>query len=277
MENGNRVVTTTWLSDLYSTTRIDYSNGSWEWARNYIGRFVTESIREIVGRVIDPGRVDQEQSVPGLTAAQTVQADARSRAEGAGQCGLGGTLVSCLSGAQGLEVQCASWSGPATVCVGLRSQAGPAGAVGPAGSNGSASVAKGAQTATGGASGGGKDRGGVPSLPDCEDHPGYSSFGSAKRGMGPTGEDGYVYDHIVEQSQEGKSGFNREDINNPCNMAPAPSWANQARANYYNSKPDFTQGLRVRDWLAQQEYSFEEQRQFGLDILGRILRGDNLN
>lgn len=160
------------------------------------------------------------------------------------------------------------------VCAALRAKAGPAGAVGPAGANGSMSVVTGPQTATGGASGGGKDRDGVPGLPDCEDHPGYSSFGSAKRGMGPAGEGGYVYDHIVEQSQEGKSGFSREDINNPCNMAPVPSWANQARANYYNSKPRFTEGVRVRDWLAGQP--FETQRQFGLDVLGRIMRGDPL-
>lgn len=42
------------------------------------------------------------------------------------------------------------------------------------------------------------------------------------------------------------------------------------------SKPDFGKGLRVRDWLAEQDYSFEEQRQFGLDILGKIMRGDSL-
>ncbi|MBQ9917875.1 MAG: hypothetical protein IJO71_11845 [Microbacterium sp.] len=31
------------------------------------------------------------------------------------------------------------------------------------------------------------------------------------RRRGLAGEDGHVYDHIVEQSQEGKSGFSRED------------------------------------------------------------------
>jgi len=46
---------------------------------------------------------------------------------------------------------------------------------------------------------------------------GYSSFSAAKRAMGSPGE-GNVFDHVVEQSQIGRSGFAPEEIHNPFNM-----------------------------------------------------------
>ena len=51
-----------------------------------------------------------------------------------------------------------------------------------------------------------------PTIPtstnECEPDAGYRSFKSAKRGLGST-EDGWVYDHIGEQSQmkPGRGGF----------------------------------------------------------------------
>jgi hypothetical protein len=104
-------------------------------------------------------------------------------------------------------------------------------------------------------------------------HTGYSSFGAAKRDLGAAGP-GMVWDHIVEQSQETKSGFSREEINDPCNMAAVPSWANQARANYYNSIRTFSEGDRLRNSPAGQPFEF--QRESGLDILNKILRGESL-
>jgi hypothetical protein len=40
---------------------------------------------------------------------------------------------------------------------------------------------------------------------------------------------------------------------------------------YYNSKPAFTNGLRVRDWLTGQ--SFEYQYKYGLEIIAKAQKG----
>jgi RHS repeat-associated protein len=99
---------------------------------------------------------------------------------------------------------------------------------------------------------------------------GFSSFSAAKSGLGPAGE-ANVYDHIVEQSQMGKSGFSSEQINNAENLNPVPSGLNQIKANYYNSIQPFSNGLRVRNWLAGQ--SFEDQWNFGMSVTEDIWNG----
>jgi hypothetical protein len=43
---------------------------------------------------------------------------------------------------------------------------------------------------------------------------------------------GNVYDHIVEQSQMGRSGFSAEQIHNPENLNPVPFRVNHVKANY---------------------------------------------
>jgi len=110
---------------------------------------------------------------------------------------------------------------------------------------------------------------GAPSVPEDETSPqGFRSFSAAKRAL-PDPGDGNVYDHIVEQSQIGRSGFAPEDIHNIDNLDPVPAWVNQLKANYYSSIRDFTDGVTVRDWLTGQ--SFEAQRNFGLDVTQQIL------
>jgi RHS repeat-associated protein len=99
---------------------------------------------------------------------------------------------------------------------------------------------------------------------------GYSSFSAAKRAMGSPG-DGNVFDHVVEQSQIGRSEFTAEEIHNPFNMNPVSARTNQLKANYYSSKQPFTDGGTVRDWLTGQ--SFQEQYEFGMDILVKIASG----
>ncbi|MBI1378009.1 MAG: hypothetical protein GC157_11100 [Frankiales bacterium] len=99
---------------------------------------------------------------------------------------------------------------------------------------------------------------------------GYSSFSAAKRAMGSPGE-GNVFDHVVEQSQIGRSGFAPEEIHNPFNMNPVSARANQLKANYYSTKQPFTEGGTVRDWLTGQ--SFQDQYQFGMDVLRQIASG----
>jgi hypothetical protein len=99
---------------------------------------------------------------------------------------------------------------------------------------------------------------------------GYSSFSAAKSGLGSPGS-GNVYDHLVEQSQVGKSGFSLRQVNNPENLNPVPSELNQIKANYYNSIQPFSNGLRVRNWLAGQ--TFEDQWNFGMSVTEDIWNG----
>jgi hypothetical protein len=100
--------------------------------------------------------------------------------------------------------------------------------------------------------------------------PGYKTFGAAKRALGSPGKNN-VFDHVVEQSQIGRSGFAPEDIHNPFNLDPVPGTINQQKANYYSSIRPFTGGKTVREWLAGQ--SFADQYNFGMDVLGRLTNG----
>jgi hypothetical protein len=80
-----------------------------------------------------------------------------------------------------------------------------------------------------------------------------------------------VFDHIVEQSHIGRSGFLSQQIHNPANLNPVPRWVNQVKANYYSSVRLFTEGRTVRDWLSRQ--SFEAQYRFGIKATEDIIAG----
>lgn len=99
---------------------------------------------------------------------------------------------------------------------------------------------------------------------------GFDTFEHLKKYLGDPGE-GNAWHHIVEQSQIDKAGFSPEDVNNVNNIISIPHGAGSIHAaisGYYTSKPAFTDGLSVRDWLAQNK-TFEEQFEFGLDVLRR--------
>jgi hypothetical protein len=100
---------------------------------------------------------------------------------------------------------------------------------------------------------------------------GFSSFSAAKTALGSPGE-GNVYDHVVEQSQIGRSGFSPEQIHNPDNLNPVSAEVNQLKANYYSTKQPFTNGGTVRDWLTGQP--FEDQFGFGQEVTEQIQNGD---
>jgi hypothetical protein len=110
----------------------------------------------------------------------------------------------------------------------------------------------------------------VGSAVDAANPAGFRSFRAAKTGMGSPGP-GSVFDHVVEQSQIGRSGFSPEEIHNPFNMNPVSAETNQLKANHYSSKQFFTSGGTVRDWLTGQ--SFADQYEFGMDVLMRIEQG----
>jgi RHS repeat-associated protein len=99
---------------------------------------------------------------------------------------------------------------------------------------------------------------------------GYRSFSAAKRALGSPGE-GNVFDHVVEQSQIGRSGFSPEEIHHPFNMNPVSAETNQLKADYYSRKLDFTNGGTVRDWLSGKSFQF--QYDFGMKTLADIEAG----
>jgi len=99
---------------------------------------------------------------------------------------------------------------------------------------------------------------------------GSGAFQAAKADLGSPGP-GNVFDHVVEQSQIGRSGFAPEDIHNPFNLDPVDAAINQAKANYYSSKTLFSGGGTVRDWLTGQ--SFADQYNFGMRINGLLQAG----
>jgi hypothetical protein len=80
-----------------------------------------------------------------------------------------------------------------------------------------------------------------------------------------------VFDHVVEQSQIGRSGFSPENVHNPFNLDPVDAQINQLKANYYSSKTIFSGGGTVRDWLTGQ--SFADQYDFGMRINGLLQAG----
>jgi hypothetical protein len=98
----------------------------------------------------------------------------------------------------------------------------------------------------------------------------YSSFSSAKRGLGSPGN-GNVYDHVVEQSQIKRSGFSPEQIHSSANLNPVSAQVNQLKANWYSRSVDGAGSGTIRDWLSGQ--SFEFQFEYGMKVTKLILEG----
>lgn len=96
---------------------------------------------------------------------------------------------------------------------------------------------------------------------------GFDTFDHLKKYLGDPGT-GNAWHHIVEQSQIDKSGFSSEIVNNIISIPHGAGSIHAAISGYYTSKPAFTDGLSVRDWLAQNK-TFEEQFEFGLYVLRR--------
>ena len=84
--------------------------------------------------------------------------------------------------------------------------------------------------------------------------------------MGDPGS-GNQWHHIVEQSQVGRrANLNAEQVNNVNNIIAVPSGSGSIHSKisgYYSSKPAFTNGLTVRDWLSTKSYDY--QFEFGLN------------
>lgn len=99
-------------------------------------------------------------------------------------------------------------------------------------------------------------------------HGGLGSGGSQSTGV-TSGK--IEIHHIVEQCQAQKSGFSQDQIQANSNKIPMDYSDHRKISGYYSSKKPFSEGLRVRDWLAGQ--SFAEQMAFGWKILEELFGG----
>ncbi|WP_215831496.1 hemagglutinin repeat-containing protein [Pelorhabdus rhamnosifermentans] len=98
---------------------------------------------------------------------------------------------------------------------------------------------------------------------------GFKTFKEFKAFLGSPGA-GNQWHHIVEQAQQNanRAGFDPEEINTVENIIALQSGkdsVHSAISGFYSSKPYWTGGLTVRDWLATK--SFEEQFDYGMNIL----------
>lgn len=98
---------------------------------------------------------------------------------------------------------------------------------------------------------------------------GYSSFNAFKKAQGTAGP-GMAWHHIVEQNPSNIATFGTERIHNTKNLIKLPQGKGSIHmkvSGYYSSKPYFTNGLTVREWLSTQSYT--EQYKFGIETLKR--------
>ncbi|WP_211210121.1 hypothetical protein, partial [Propionispira raffinosivorans] len=98
---------------------------------------------------------------------------------------------------------------------------------------------------------------------------GYKTFKGLKAYLGSPGA-GNQWHHIVEQAQinANRAGFLPEEVNTVENIIALQSGkasAHSGISGLYSSKPYWTRGLTIRDWLATK--SFEEQFDFGMNAL----------
>ena len=96
---------------------------------------------------------------------------------------------------------------------------------------------------------------------------GYDSFVAFKKDN-PVKTKGNQWHHIVEQCQMEKSGFNSQMINNTDNLIELTPAQHKEITRIYSSITSYSEGVRVRDWLAGK--SFELQYQFGIGKLKEL-------
>jgi len=96
---------------------------------------------------------------------------------------------------------------------------------------------------------------------------GFQTFQKLKDFLGSPGW-GNQWHHIVEQCQSVKTGFPNTWINNSNNVVNISNAVHIKISGYYSSIQWFTNGLRVRDWIAGQD--FQKQYEFGIEILRKF-------
>jgi hypothetical protein len=92
----------------------------------------------------------------------------------------------------------------------------------------------------------------------------FNSFKALKDYLGSPGAN-RAWHHLVEQCQVGKSNFTTQMINNLRNILSVDSATHAKISGYYNSIRPFSNNMRVRDWMAGQNFQF--QFDFSLKVL----------
>jgi hypothetical protein len=108
-------------------------------------------------------------------------------------------------------------------------------------------------------------------------YPSYRGPGGWITAQGEAGP-GLTWEHVVEQSQmsPGRSGFPSSAINNVDNILFVTPEVNFAKNYYYGSKLSWTGGMRLRDYMAAQGWSWQQQWDFGMDVISRLQNGTPL-
>jgi RHS repeat-associated protein len=96
---------------------------------------------------------------------------------------------------------------------------------------------------------------------------GFDTFKQFKDAMGPAGNQ-EAWHHIVEQTSGNVARFGARAIHNLANLVRVPYDVHIRISAYYSSIQDFTNGLTVRAWLANQSYV--QQWEFGADVARRF-------
>jgi uncharacterized protein (UPF0335 family) len=100
---------------------------------------------------------------------------------------------------------------------------------------------------------------------------GYT-FKKLKNSLGSPGKN-FDWHHIVEQCQIKKSGFAPKVIQTADNVIAISKEVHRQISGYYSSiQEDFSEGMRVRDWLAGK--SLEFQTEFGKTVI-KLFAGED--
>lgn len=123
------------------------------------------------------------------------------------------------------------------------------------------------QRYAGGGGGGGGSTGATSGSGSGNVGPGSASNSAYSGGLSVGNSTGLRTEvhHIVEQCQTYKSGFPNEMIQAESNKVILDYDVHRKISGFYLSKPDWANGVRVRDWLVGQ--SFEFQTKFGWQIV----------
>jgi hypothetical protein len=79
---------------------------------------------------------------------------------------------------------------------------------------------------------------------------------------------GQQWHHVVEQTGSNAARFGQRALHNTVNLIKVSTEKHRLISAHYSSKPAFTGGLTVREWLAKKSY--KEQYEYGLKVLREV-------
>ncbi|MEV4136545.1 RHS repeat-associated core domain-containing protein [Dactylosporangium sp. NPDC049742] len=104
----------------------------------------------------------------------------------------------------------------------------------------------------------------------------WDGAGGMEEALRGNWNDGLSWEHVVEQSQIDKayySGFDPRIIHHPDNLIRMDMKLNSAKNIYYSSRHSFTNGVPLRKWIANEGWTYQQQRSFGLYIINLLETG----